>query len=114
VHASNTLFDRPLTAARKQEGCLRYCALPPGSEGPRRHRCAPEGDRAVFVARRVSAPGFGQLSRAAPATILQGAEDRQEIGVGFANRDPARLANLADAITEFSPFGMTAGWHFMS
>jgi hypothetical protein len=114
IHASNTLFDAPLLAARKQEGCLRYCALPPGSEGPRRHRCAPQADRAVFVARAFSRPGFGQLSRATPATILQGAEDGQEIGAGFANRDPARQANLEDAIAEFSPFGMTAGWHFMS
>jgi hypothetical protein len=37
-----------------------------------------------------------------------------EMGVGYANRDPARRANIRDAIEEFAPFGLVPGFIYMS
>jgi hypothetical protein len=63
----------------------------------------------VFVSTRFPDPGFGQLNLCTPLAILEGAEDGMEMGVGYANRDPARRANMRDAVQQFSPFGLVSG-----
>jgi hypothetical protein len=40
--ASNSIFTEEVTAERKQEGCVRFCYLPPGSRVPRRYHCQPD------------------------------------------------------------------------
>ena len=46
VHAielgENCIFDGRITVARRQQGCLRFCYITPGSRTPRRYRC--QGD----------------------------------------------------------------------
>ncbi len=42
LNAAHTLFTRPLTVERRQQGCLRYCYVAPGSATPRRYRCQPD------------------------------------------------------------------------
>src|SRR5690606_27253918 len=39
LFASNSLFADPLDIVRTQEGCMRFCYVPPGSQTPRRYRC---------------------------------------------------------------------------
>ena len=117
----NSLFLGPMDVARKQEGCVRYSFLPPDAAVPRRFNCVPgptaqdrPGLRPSFTAARFDRAGFGQLSRCTPPQITQGAEAGREMGAGYGLRHPARLANLADAIAEFSPFGLRTGLHFIS
>ncbi|MEB3358541.1 MAG: hypothetical protein VKK04_17575 [Synechococcales bacterium] len=45
LEASNSLFTEKVTVLRHQEGCLRFCYLPVGSQTPRRYQCQP--DRAL-------------------------------------------------------------------
>ena len=46
VHAielgENCIFDGRITVARRQQGCLRFCYVTPGSRTPRRYRCQPD------------------------------------------------------------------------
>jgi hypothetical protein len=70
--------------------------------------------RPVFVSTRYQDPGFGQLNLCTPDAILKGAEDGMEMGVGYANRDPARRANMRDAVQEFAPFGLVPGFIYMT
>lgn len=119
IEAENSIFTARVAARRKQHGCVRFCYLPLNAAVPRRYRCVPaassaERPRPVFTTTRYAVPGFGQLNMCTPAAILEGAEDGMEMGVGFASRDPARRANLLEAVEEFSPFGLTPGLHFMS
>ena len=39
---SNSLLLGPAVARRRQEGCVRFSHVPPGSLTPRRHHCVPE------------------------------------------------------------------------
>lgn len=41
AEASNSIFTGRVIAERKQEGCVRFCSLPPNSIVPRQFRCQP-------------------------------------------------------------------------
>lgn len=138
LSADAVLFLGPPEIARRQQGCLRYCFVPEGARTPRRFRCVPDLqlrqlaerlDReptpaevaAVrarlhprFNATVAEAPAFGQLARACPAEIAEGADDGGEIGAMNALGNPARLANLRDALDEYLPFGRLAGPFFIT
>ncbi|MFW5642184.1 MAG: hypothetical protein ACOCY0_05410, partial [Roseicyclus sp.] len=121
LEGENSLFLGRVAVARRQEGCVRHSFLPADAAVPRRFRCVPgpevpdrPGLRPSFTAARFDRPGFGQLGLRTPPEIAQGAEAGREMGAGHGLRQPARLANLADAIAEFSPFGLRTGLHFMS
>lgn len=112
--ASDCLFVGRIDVAHRQTGCLRFSYAPEASVLPRRYRCAPRpGEtpppRPVFVSSRFQDRGFGQLSQRCALSILEGADGGLEMGVGFANRDPARRANILDAVQEFAPFGLLPG-----
>lgn len=119
IAAENSILTGAAQVAQKQTGCVRFCWTAPGSALPRRYRCQPLAGtspvpRPVFVSTRFQDGGFGQLNMCTPDTILEGAEDGMEMGVGFANRDPARRANIVDALAEFAPLGQTPGIIFES
>jgi hypothetical protein len=114
IHAENSILTGIVEVEYRQTGCVRFCYVNETSALPRRYRCVPRlGDkpkpRPVFVSTRFQDPGFGQLNLCTPLAILEGAEDGMEMGVGYANRDPARRANMRDAVQQFSPFGLVSG-----
>jgi hypothetical protein len=46
--AENSIFMGSILACRRQQGCMRFCYVPPGSRTPRRYECQPDlVDRAV-------------------------------------------------------------------
>ena len=138
IEAENSLFLGVLDVARKQKGCVRFCYAPIQSDVPRRYKCAPDTalenaaknvghalskqermaiiNQAlpVFVNRKFSLSSFAQLGLGCSKDILQGAEDGMEMGVGYQLRHPACMANLADAMEEFLPFGLLADPIFIS
>lgn len=121
--ASNTLFvarrvaldgyRAPVWAERTQEGCVRFCWLPPDSITPRRHRCLPDaahpGVLPQFTALRYTHPGYMQLRGTTPRVIRTGADDEGEIGVMHALMQPQREANLRVRLQEYLRFGLSAG-----
>jgi hypothetical protein len=40
--AENSIFRGLVTVGRRQQGCVRFCYVPPGSRTPRRYECQPE------------------------------------------------------------------------
>jgi hypothetical protein len=119
LQAENSILTGRITVEHRQSGCVRFCYVDETSVLPRRYRCVPRASddpkpRPVFVSTRFQDPEFGLLSLRTPQAILEGAEDGMEMGVGYANRDPARRANIRDAIEEFAPFGLVPGFIYMS
>ena len=119
IHAENSILTGIVEVEYRQTGCVRFCYVKASSTLPRRYRCVPLANddpkpRPVFVSTRYQDPGFGQLNLCTPNAILEGAEDGMEMGVGYANRDPARRANMRDAVEEFAPFGLVPGFIYMT
>jgi len=136
--ASDSLFTAPLEIARRQAGYVRFSYVPPGSRVPRRFHCAPElqvseakerlgaaftaemettirrSIRPVFSATLAEEPAFGQLALRCPSEIAEGGEGRTEMGALNRLRNPQRLANLRDALSEYLPFGLSADVIFES
>jgi len=137
--ASEVIFVHPVTADRRQEGCVRFSYVPDGSQTPRRYRCQPdlavetrrkeldpvalsaaEYDQIVlrvrpqFTALRYGAPPFAQLSSPCADEIKTGAEDGSEMGAFAMLQQPQRLANLRIALEEYLRFGLEAGIFFVT
>lgn len=121
--ASNSLFlaglaaadtwPAPLWVERRQEGCVRFCFVPPGALLPRHFRCVPDAEHPDvlphFTSLRYGDPGYAQLRRATHAAIREGADDGGEIGVMHALHQPQREANLRIRLDEYLRFGLHAG-----
>ncbi|MGY1409188.1 hypothetical protein ACW5EG_06380 [Luteimonas sp. A611] len=121
--ASDTIFHAalaegddwiaPVRAQRTQQGCVRFCWLPPDSIAPRRYRCLPDdahpGVRPHFNALRYGQPAYMQLRASTPAAIPRGASDEGEIGVMHALAQPQREANLHIRLDEYLRHGLRAG-----
>ncbi|BAK76601.1 hypothetical protein NH8B_1784 [Pseudogulbenkiania sp. NH8B] len=123
--ASNSLFSQPLAIVRKQQGCVRFCYVPPGSQTPRRYRCQPdlviqglspalaqqESVRVTpaFTSTRFGHPAYVQLRLSTAPEIRKGAEDGAEMGVWNLLQQPQREANLHQALDEYLRFGLEAG-----
>lgn len=119
IQADNSILIGRSFVEHHQSGCVRFCYVEENSSLPRRYRCVPSPSdnpkpRPVFVSTRFQDPGFAQLSQRTSSAILEGAEDGMEMGVGYANRDPARRANIRDAIEEFSPVGLAPSLIYMT
>jgi len=103
----------PVWAERTQEGCVRFCWLPPDSIAPRRHRCLPSDEFPAvlpqFNALRYGHPAYMQLRGTTPRVIRTGADDEGEIGVMHALMEPQREANLQVRLAEYLRFGLAAG-----
>lgn len=121
IEMENSIATGRITAAHRQQGCVRFSYLPSASVVPRRYRCVSETSggssvtlRPSFVSDRFADPGFALLARGCPVEILEGADGNLEMGVGFRQRVPARLANLREAAREYAPFGLGCGIHFVN
>jgi hypothetical protein len=114
----DTIFFGSVRVARRQIGCLRFCAVRPGSRTPRRYACQPDlaiaeaGDPALantivprFMSLRYGAPDYGRLAADCPLEIAQGASDESEMGVYHDLYQPQRRANLDLRLDEFLPLG---------
>lgn len=118
----NSLFLGPVNAERRQEGCVRYSWVAPGSRVPRRFHCQPPEAPAPtptevfvaplvprFVTLRYGRPAYAQLDWRGPAAILQGADDGSEMGAFSSLRQPQREAGLRQRLDEYLPVGLEAG-----
>ncbi len=133
--ASNTIFlaspraprEPPLYVERRQEGCVRYSYVPPGSRTPRCYQCQPQesvqGGQAedmepIFTSLRYGNPGYCQLLLRSPANIRmnirKGADDQSEMGVFHDLLQPQRAANLHLRLREYLPLTMKPGVVYMT
>ncbi|MBV9991078.1 MAG: hypothetical protein JOZ72_07270 [Alphaproteobacteria bacterium] len=147
VHAlelgEDTIFMGEVLACRRQQGCLRFCYVPPGSRTPRRFECQPDmvekavGD--LYAASRIDAverevllererlrvepqfdairygkPVYCRLALACATEISRGAHDESEMGVFHDLFQPQRIADLRTRLREFTPAGADAGIIFES
>ena len=137
--AGNSLFTALVKAVRRQEGCVRFCYLPPDSVTGRRYRCQPElarddaeqaakaagesfgaAEEAAIFARIVPGftasdygdPAYAQLATTCPIEIRTGAEDGAEMGAFRFLQQPQREANLRASLDEYLRFGLEAGLIF--
>jgi hypothetical protein len=124
VLAENSLFLHPVTARRRQEGCVRFCHVPPGSRTPRRFHCQPvipdgatPAEESALAARvrprltslRYGDPGYCQLTADTPPEIRRGAEDESEMGAFSSLRQPQREDGLRVRLEEYLRVGLEAG-----
>jgi hypothetical protein len=116
--AENSLFLYPVAADRRQEGCVRFCYVPPGSRTPRRHRCQPEDGVAAlrprFTSLRYGDPGYCQLTAGTPREIRRGAEDESEMGAFSSLHQPQREDALRIRLDEYLRVGLEAGIFFVT
>lgn len=112
LNAGDT-WKAPLWAERRQQGCVRFSWLPPGSRTPRRYHCQPEeGDlqtRPHFTSLRYGDPGYCQLRQNTPDKIRRGAHDESEMGVLHGLYQPQRETNLRVRLDEYLRIGLEAG-----
>ncbi len=114
--APGETWTAPLIAERRQEGCVRFSYVPPGSITPRRFRCVPDALDPValpqFTSLRYGDPGYGQLRRTTSKSIREGADDENEMGVLHALAQAQRETNLRIRFEEYLRFGLHAGIFF--
>jgi hypothetical protein len=126
--AENSIFTGRVQVARRQQGCIRFCYLPPESRTPSRYQCQPDpqerkssetsaGERRRvkpdFVSTRYGAPGYCQLADTCAEEIRRGAEDRAALGVFHDLFETQRLDMLEAAVADFAPVGTEAGVIFV-
>jgi hypothetical protein len=123
--ASNTIFFArlsaldpwpiPVEAVRLQEGCVRFSYVPPGSKLPRLYQCQPaesgQDDRVrpSFTSLRYGDAGYCQLNSRCALEIVQGADDRAEMGAFHDLYQPQRIGNLRARLDEYLRVGLEAG-----
>jgi hypothetical protein len=139
----NCLFTGKVQVARRQQGCLRFSYIKPGSRTPRRFNCQPdlvemriaealraegagedeikrgrERERARVVPQfnsvRYGMPEYCQLTGGTAEEIKRGADDESEMGAFHDLFQPQREANLRTRLEEYAPAGMNAGIIFAS
>jgi hypothetical protein len=136
--AENCIFAGIVRVARRQQGCMRFCYVTPGSRTPRRYECQPDlVEQAVldlvkkdnlstterdslltrerlrvepeYNSTRYGTPTYCQLADTCAAEITRGADDESEMGVFHDLYQPQRAANLRVRLDEYTPAGMNAG-----
>jgi hypothetical protein len=136
--AENTIFMGLIRTCRRQQGCMRFCYVPPGSRTPRRFECQPDlVDKAVadlvkqrnltaeereamqaserlrvepeFNSIRYGTPTYCQFADTCAREIVRGADDESEMGVFHDLYQPQRAANLRARLDDYTPVGMQAG-----
>lgn len=123
--ASNTIFysvlqvndtwNASVTATRLQQGCVRFCYLPPGTHLPRPYVCVPSATddpnsvKPVFTSLQYGDAGYCQLAGQCSVEITTGADSGAEIGVFYSLNQPQREANLRIRLDEYLRFGLEAG-----
>ncbi len=135
--ASEVIFTEPVTAERRQNGCIRFSYVPAASRAPRRYRCQPDltlKERAeiaeneegrsltaaekrrirrrlqpVFTSTGYGQPAYAQLSQRCAQQIRTGGEDGAEMGAFNLLHQPQRETNLRIRLREYLPFGLDPG-----
>lgn len=110
----NSIVTGDVCVARRQQGCVRFSWLPPGSKSPPQFHCEPahSGDptrvRPRFTSVRYGRPGYAQLASWCPDEIRRGAEDGSEMGAFHDLFQPQREDNLRTRLDEYAPAGTDA------
>jgi hypothetical protein len=131
----NSILLGSVRVCRRQQGCLRFCYVPPGSRTPRRYACQPDlveaavveaftrgeitaAERDIVIERerlrvepefnslRYGDPRYAQLTDTCAPEITRGAEDQAEMGAFHDLYQPQRAANLRARLAEFAPAGI--------
>ena len=106
-------WKAPLWAERRQQGCVRFSYMPPGSRTPSRYHCQPEdSDQQTwpqFTSLHYGDPGYCQLLQSTSDKIRRGAHDESEMGVLHGLYQPQRETNLRVRLEEYLRFGLEAG-----
>lgn len=110
----NSIVTGDVCVARRQQGCVRFTWLPPGSKTPAQFHCEPthSGDPARVIPRftsvRYGTPGYAQLARWCPEEIRRGGQDGAEMGAFHDLFQPQREDNLRTRLEEYTPAGTDA------
>jgi hypothetical protein len=118
--APGDAWPHPLFVERRQQGCIRFSYVPPGSQTPRRFECQPAvledqlRVQPVFTSERFGDPGYGQLSDRCAKEILAGGDGECEMGAFNGLSAPQRETNLNVRLEEYLRFGLEAGVFFAS
>ncbi len=105
----------PVHAERRQEGCLRFSYVPPGSRTPRRHACQPASPadaarvQPQFTATRYGRPAYCQLALRGAPELRTGSDDESEMGAFHHLFAPQRETNVTVRLEEYLRFGLEAG-----
>lgn len=139
--ATNSIFLGTIRVCRRQQGCMRFCYIAPGSRTGRRYECQPDlvtaaaqaqakkdglsaAVTAVLVAReqlrivpqfnslRCGNPTYCQLADDCATEISAGADDQSEMGAFHDLYQPQRAANLRTRLEEYTCADMTAAIRF--
>jgi hypothetical protein len=107
LDASDVLITGTISVEDTQDGCFRFSGAGPGSIVPHPYRAVVVSDPGpLFVSRRFGDGAYYQLSAAAPAAIVRGAESGAEMGAYAAQMNPIKLDSLAAKVSEYMPFGL--------
>jgi hypothetical protein len=99
-------------ADRKQQGCVRFTYLPPGSVVPRQFECVEQGEgvpQPLFYSLRYGDPGYGKLWPSTDDSIREGAENGGEMGAFNSVLAALREADLRARLQEYLPAGLEFG-----
>jgi hypothetical protein len=121
--ANNTIFADTVSVKRRQQGCMRFCYIPEGSEVPSTYRCQPSklatnsnNSTPVlqkiyphFTSKRYGDPGYAQLYRDVPTEIFEGADNESEMGVFNHLYQAKRIKDLKYSLEEYMRLGLEAG-----
>jgi len=96
--AENSIFSAPVTVARRQSGCVRFCYVPPNSRTPRRYECQP--DLVVKAAADKFAQAQGTISEAERDADLASEELRVEPEFNSTRYGTPTYCQLAETCAE--------------
>ena len=108
-------WTAPVTAMRRQRGCVRFSYVPSTARVPRRYRCLPEAAPTAelaspcFTTLRYGKPAYAQLAASAGASLLTGADDGGQPGAFHHLFQPQRETNLRVRLDEYLRAGLEAG-----
>ncbi len=113
LSSGGDVWKAPLWVERRQQGCVRFSYVSPGSRTPRRYHCQPEEDdqqtRPHFTSLHYGDAGYCQLRQVTSNKIRRGADDESEMGVLHDLYQPQRETNLQIRLEEYLRFGLEAG-----
>ena len=137
----NAIFMGLIRVGRRQQGCMRFCYVTPGSRTPHRYHCQPDlaiaalneivppltapekamrkdaeahRVRPSFNSLRYGKPTYCQLAFDCAEEIARGADDESEMGAFHDLFQPQRTANLRARLDEYTPAGLEAGILFVN
>jgi hypothetical protein len=105
-------WTAPVSADRKQQGCVRFSYLPAGSVTPRQFECVDRGTAGsppLFYSLRYGDPGYAKLLPSTDQSIRQGADDGGEMGAFHFVLAPFRENDLRIRLKEYLPVGLEFG-----